>query len=430
MARSGDWVTPRLNGSPWFEKPPLIYWTTGAANRIGLHDEWAARLPVALMSLAFLAFFLETLTREFSLRVALAATAILSGSAGWLTASFGAVPDLPMSAALGAAILVALFGSDPRRGWAAGVLLALATLAKGLVPLALFAPVWLIARGKRFAIVVATLLVAGPWYVLCLIRNGSAFWNEFFWKHHVARLLSGEALQHDQPFWYYVPVLLAGLFPWTPLAALIFRRGTYEDVRVRFLLAWCGLVFVFFSAVPNKLPLYILPILPGFAIVLAAALDKAPSRGWWLGASMMLLVLLPSIGNVLPEAFLSGATRVHWAFDPRGVPVIIAAVAVWWFARTDRMIDAILIGAAAIVVSIGYLKLQALPVLDQRASARAFFRAHPTEMTSACADANVPRSFIYGLEYYAGRSLPECGSETASPRIHWKSRALTLDAGS
>ena len=48
MARSGDWVTPRLDGSPWFEKPPLLYWMTGAGYRLRLSDEWAARLPLAL----------------------------------------------------------------------------------------------------------------------------------------------------------------------------------------------------------------------------------------------------------------------------------------------------------------------------------------------------------------------------------------------
>ena len=82
MAHSGDWVTPRLDGSPWFEKPPLLYWMTGAANKLHLADEWAARLPLVLMSLAFLWFFHRTLAREFSPRVALAATGILATSAG------------------------------------------------------------------------------------------------------------------------------------------------------------------------------------------------------------------------------------------------------------------------------------------------------------------------------------------------------------
>ena len=149
MARDGDWVTPRLNGSPWFEKPPLLYWTTAAANRLGLRDEWAARVPMALISLAFLIFFHEILRREFSSRLALAATAILGGSAGWLVASFAAVPDLPMSAALAAAMMIALFDNRGGRGWAAGALLGIAIIAKGFIPAALFAPVWWIAREKR-----------------------------------------------------------------------------------------------------------------------------------------------------------------------------------------------------------------------------------------------------------------------------------------
>jgi len=426
MATSGDWVTPRLNGSPWFEKPPLIYWTSAAVNRLGLRDEWAARLPVALMSVAFLIFFFATLRREFSATIAITATAILAGSAGWLTASFAAVPDLPMSAAVAAAMLIALFGSDPRRGWIAGALLGVAVLAKGFVPLALFAPVWLIARRKRLAIAGAAVLVAAPWYVLCLLRNGSAFWNEFFWKHHVQRLLSGEALQHGQPFYYYIPVLLAGLFPWTPLAALTLRRKTYEDVRVRFLSIWVLGVVAFFSAVPNKLPLYVLPVMPALAIILAVALDKTPGREWWLGASVLLLVLMPSIGRALPDAFLAGATRTHWSFDPRGIPFALAAAFVWWLARQGRMADALLTSALTIALAIGYFKIAALSVLDQRASARPFFRAHEAEFMDACVDRNISRTWVYGLEYYARRALPECGNASTAWRISAERGMLNL----
>ena len=90
MARSGDWITPRLDGQPWFEKPPLTYWLTAAGHLAGLPDEWAARLPEALISTAFLVFFYFTLAREFTPRMALAATAILATSAVmscWSTAS-------------------------------------------------------------------------------------------------------------------------------------------------------------------------------------------------------------------------------------------------------------------------------------------------------------------------------------------------------
>ena len=160
MAHSGDWVTPRLDGSPWFEKPPLLYWMTGAGHKLHLSDEWAARLPMALISLAFLWFFHRTLAREFSPRVALAATGILATSAGWVAYSFVSVTDLPMSAALGAATLIGVFGPSaiPSRarqttvlGVWAGVFLGLAVLAKGFVPLVLIAPVLLVARRMRLA---------------------------------------------------------------------------------------------------------------------------------------------------------------------------------------------------------------------------------------------------------------------------------------
>ena len=97
----------------------------------------------------------------------------------------------------------------------AGVFLGLAVLAKGFVPLVLIAPVLLVARRMRVAMLASCVVVAAPWYVLCYVRNGPVFWNEFFWKHHVDRFLH-PTLDHPQPFWYYVPVLLAGLFPWTP----------------------------------------------------------------------------------------------------------------------------------------------------------------------------------------------------------------------
>src|ERR1700740_2719460 len=88
MAASGDWITPRLWGEAWFEKPALLYWMTGAGFRLGLGDDLAPRLPVALLSVAFLVFFYWALRREFGGRPALAATIILATSAGWLAFSY------------------------------------------------------------------------------------------------------------------------------------------------------------------------------------------------------------------------------------------------------------------------------------------------------------------------------------------------------
>jgi 4-amino-4-deoxy-L-arabinose transferase-like glycosyltransferase len=428
MARSGDWVTPRLNGNPWFEKPPLLYWTTALGHRLHLPDEWAARLPVALASLAFLIFFFATMEREFSMRVAAAATAILATSAGWLAYSFVAVPDLQMSAALGAALLVALFDTRPHRGWLAGALLGASILAKGFVPAVLFAPVFLIARGKRLAILAACTVIAAPWYLLCTLRNGAAFWDEFFWKQQAGRFLD-PGLEHVQPFWFYLPVIFAGLFPWTPLMGLLARRKTFEDLRVRFLLMYVVFGLLFFSAARNKLPGYVLPLLPALAVVLAVALSRLSdgAASWWMAACVLLLVAIPTVARVLPDALLVGVTRMRpsLAF---GLPFVLVAALVWFMAWNQRAPLAMLTAALAAAVAAGYLKNSVFPALDQRVSVRGFWLAHQPQAAQACLE-DVSRSWAYGLNYYAGHPLPACGASPASPRIFTSNGRLHLAPG-
>src|SRR4051812_26413536 len=149
MAQSGDWVTPRLWGQPWFEKPVLLYWMSGAAFRLGLGPDVAPRLPVALMGAGFLAFFWWILRREVGCRPAWFATLILGSSVAWLGYSQAGVPDVPLTAAFSAAMLLALpwiHRRDERLLPAAAAMLGLAVLAKGLVPLALAAPLALRLR--------------------------------------------------------------------------------------------------------------------------------------------------------------------------------------------------------------------------------------------------------------------------------------------
>ena len=411
MARSGDWITPRLDGEPWFEKPPLLYWMVAAGRLMRLPDEWAARLPVALASIAFLIFFFRVVMREFSERTAVVATAILATSVGWLAYSFAALTDLPMSAALSGALFLAIFDPRRSRGYQAGAWLGVSVLAKGLVPLVLFVPALLVARGKRWAMIAACVAVAAPWYVLCWVRNGPAFWNDFFWKQHVERFFS-PALEHAQPLWYYIPVILAGLFPWTPLAALLLRHKTYEDARVRFLTAWLLFGFLFFSVARNKLPGYLLPLMPALAIVLAVAVEKAKGAQWWLAVCGLLLVALPSIAAVLPEALLAGMGKTPLVFRS-GLYFAAAAPVAWWLARKGNSSPAVLAIAVAVIGGVVYVKRTTFPMLDDRVSVRAFWRANQTRAAEACLD-NVRRDWVYGLNYYAGHALAECGAASRS----------------
>ena len=417
MARSGDWVTPRLWGQAWFEKPPLLYWMTGLACRAGLGDDLAPRLPVALLSVAFLCFYWRRLEREFGRRAALFSTALLATSAAWLAFSRVAVTDLPMAAAFSAAMLAALpwIARGDRRGLPlTTALLGAAVLAKGLVPLALALPlVWAGRRQWRDLLrpapSLAFVAVAAPWYLLASLRHGSAFLGDFFLKQHLARFFTGE-LQHQQPFWFYIPVLLAGLFPWTPLLALLFRRPLYHDARLRFLLISAAFGLLFFSASTNKLPGYLLPLIPAVCALMGVALSEAKSARWALAASAALLALVPVIARILPEALLRGLSRVQSAGLPWQALLPVAAVAAlaWMAERAGRRLVAVGAITAAMLAGVLWIEATAFPELDHTVSARAVWRQVADRASEVCVG-QVSRSWRYSLNYYSGSPLPECG---------------------
>jgi 4-amino-4-deoxy-L-arabinose transferase-like glycosyltransferase len=415
MAQSGDWVTPRLWGKPWFEKPPLLYWMTAAAFKLGLDQDLAPRLPVALLSVGFLVYFFVALRKEFGEQAAFYATSILATSAGWLAYSHVALTDLPMAAAFAAAMLIVMRAypaATVRESVSAGVLLGLAVLAKGLVPLALFLPaVWFLRHRLRdlFVIFAAAAVVALPWYAAVTWNNGAAFLEEFFWKHHLQRYITG-ALLHERPFWFYFPVLMAGLFPWSPLVLLLFSKPIYDDRRVQFLGAWFAWGFVFFSLSRNKLPGYLLPLLPPLAVLLGLAIGKTQARAakvaLLLATSAAMLWFIPAIQDVLPQALLRGFS--HAQIHPPLVWIIpaLALVLICGFlGRSGHPGSAIIIISMAIVLSVVRLVFETYPELDQKVSPRGLWTSHVGSIT--CSSEN-NRSWRYGLNYYAGRDLPDC----------------------
>src|SRR5262245_9570376 len=174
MAQSGDWITPRLWGSPWFEKPALLYWMTAGATKLGFGTELAPRLPVAICSVAFLIFFWWILNCEFGCRAAWLSTLILATSGMWIGYSEIGVTDIPMTVFFSAAMLLVARPSGSPAGErpggsryrAAGILFALAVLAKGLGPIVLAAPllrfgIW---RWLHPRFLIPFFAVALPWY--------------------------------------------------------------------------------------------------------------------------------------------------------------------------------------------------------------------------------------------------------------------------
>jgi len=236
MAETGDWVTPRLYGKPWFEKPPLLYW--GGAIFFKLlgegHPEVAARLPSAIcalfatLALAWLAW------RVYGAETARWLLLLLPTSVGMIGFSHAAATDMPFSAMLTiamvcAAVALGLAQNEntpilPHTPWFAlilfGFFLGLAVLAKGPAGIilcggavflwALFTRKWRAAFRLLHPVAIASFCATAlPWYILCARRNPD-FFRIFIIEHNFKRYLTPE-FQHIQPFWYYLPVILAAL---------------------------------------------------------------------------------------------------------------------------------------------------------------------------------------------------------------------------
>jgi 4-amino-4-deoxy-L-arabinose transferase-like glycosyltransferase len=411
MAESGDWITPRLYGEPWLEKPPLLYWLIAAGWKLGLRDEWAARLPVALSALAFLALFWWCLRRELGAEIATASTGILATCGGWLLYSHVAVTDIPLAATFGAAMLFAW------RGWPkwTGVGLGLAVLAKALVPLGLALPLlwWFRDRWRTLLIPVMLLLaVAGPWYAICGAFHGRQLLDELIVRHHFARVFNAQAaVLHPQPFWFYVPVLVALMLPWTPLALAAHPRRLWADQRTRFFVVWLGWGLLLFSLSSGKLPGYLLPLLPAASALLGISIVESEHPRRWLASVVAVAGALygaPSEG--LLEYIVKGPetlpfTSLAWLGLAAGVLVG------WWAGR------GFLPAFAVVALLMGGLRHWAAGIAE-RQTARPF----AAMAGQICADPDLHRAWRYGLSYYARSPLPECKTE----RRRWRAGSSGL----
>jgi 4-amino-4-deoxy-L-arabinose transferase-like glycosyltransferase len=399
---------------------------TGAAFRLGIGPDLAPRLPVALMAAGFLVFYGWILRREFGARAAWFATLILGACGGWLLSSQVGVPDMPMTATLSAAMLLALgwIGRrDTRHLPFAAALLGLAVLAKGPVALVLAAPLCLRFRSARDLVqpraVAPFLVVALPWYLLCYLRNGKVFWHDFFVVHNLERFTSN-SLMHVQPWWFYLPVLAGLLLPWFPLLFLVARRAAYRDPRRLFLLVWVVWGMVFFTAATNKLPGYLLPLLPAAAALMGLALDEARAGAAYVGPLLascaVLLVAFPVAGGMLPAALATGLLKAPLpAFDATWLLAGGVAAAAWLLESRARRLAAVLLIAAGATAGTVYLKRVAAPELDRMVSARPLWREISGRADEVCVD-QIERNWRYGLNYYSGTPLPECSDQ---PRPVW-----------
>ncbi|MFM9436042.1 4-amino-4-deoxy-L-arabinose transferase-like glycosyltransferase [Janthinobacterium sp. CG_23.3] len=328
MFVSGDWITTRLNGIKYFEKPPLQTWMnalTFAAFGVG---EWQARLWTGLCGLLGVALTAHAGAKLFGARVGLYAALVLASSLFWSAA--GQIDSLDMGlAAMMTLSLAGLLlaqrdgaGAAGRRNWmlACWAGMALAVLSKGLIGLVLPGAVLVLytlaardwAIWGRLHLAKGALLffaIAAPWFVLVALNNPEQ--PHFFFIHeHVERFLL--KTHHREGAWYYfVPLLLVGVMPWLTLlphslaAALRRAPGAFQPKLL--LLVWAAFIVVFFSCSSSKLPGYIVPVFPALALLIALQLETASRRGHMLCAA--LVALLGAAALVAVPLAIQGSQR-------------------------------------------------------------------------------------------------------------------------
>ena len=443
MAATGNWVTPRLNGIKYFEKPPLQYWITAAAYKAFGESEWTARLWSATAGIFGVFAVAFAGMRLFGRRAGWHAGLVLASSA--LYAVIGHMNTLDMGVtfcltlALCAFLLAQRGSQRSREGrlwmWLAWAAMGLAFLSKGLIGLAMPAAAMtvyaLVQRDVSFLKrldplpgIAIMLAIALPWIVAVSIANPE-FLRFFFVHEHFERFLT-QAHNRTAPWWYFVPVLIVGMLPWTPMlvqamASAWQRDAAHAPFRARrFLLIYAGVIFLFFSASQSKLASYILPIVPALALLVGDWL--AQIRGRKLAWLILPVVILASCGAIASKFVLvfAGAKVPEVLYLEFGkwilagsLALLAAAILAIALALRER------IDGAVVALGAGGLLLVQMVMTGHDALAPSHSTAQLARMITPLLAADTPfysvRTYEHTLPFYLKRTvtLVDYGDELA-----------------
>ena len=448
MLQRGDWVTPVLNGQPWLEKPPLYYWATMLAYKAtGGVSDWAARLPSAILC-SLMIFFIYVWARHFRRGMQLDAALITAASAIVIGFGRSASTDLPLTAMFTAAMLC-WYGwySNQNRGWLLAFYLftGLGTLAKGPVAVLLAGLIIVIFAALRqdWRLVLRTLWPAGillylavtlPWFV-AVQRASPEFFRTFFLQHNVERF-STNLYHHPQPFWFFLPVTLLALVPWTVFVIValvdavrdwrfsIQQPPGVEDLRT-YLTVWFLLPIAFFSLSQSKLPGYILPAIPSATILLANFVwrreQEAEKPSAWLGMLHALLSAAMLVAAlIVPFKLLKLALPRNVIIVAAGLG-ITAILALWLSLRMQSYRVLRFITLVPVVIAFALLLRGTAPIINLLQSVRpveATIHESVVGQIPSIAVYDVPPSVRYGLAFYLDQPIASYEKNEVPPFDH------------
>lgn len=448
MMESSDWVTPRLYGKPWFEKPPLLYWGAGLCFKWFGVSEAAARLPSAISALLATLALAWLALRLYGAETARWLLLLLPTTVGMIGFSHAAATDMPFAGMLTiamvcAAVVVGLTRNDntpilPRTPWLAlvlfGFFLGLAALAKGPAAIvlsagavffwALFTKCWRDAFRLLHPVAIASFCVtAMPWYILCARRNPD-FFRVFFVEHNFRRYLTPE-FQHVQPFWFYGPVLLVAFLPWSALLLWSSGQGAIRLWRTKwakestwFLITWAGFCLVFFSISQSKLPGYILPALPPLALLLFYPVwsSRYPAERSLIAGLLVTAAGLGTCGVLLSHSVIHLAPK----YDSLSIfaALILYAIGLSIFLLglsfvsslsrpTRNALAASCIAVLPALVGSAKMLLERSNLVSMSTKWLAYDLRHDSIPLHQLRVFRMPRSLHYGLNFYLHQEIPD-----------------------
>jgi len=453
MLERRDWVTPTLGGQAWLEKPPLYYWQAMAVySVIGVNDV-AARIPSAIdatvLVVAVYLFF-----RRFRAGVEVDAALITASCAAVIGYARAASMDIALAAAFSIGMLSwwAWREKGKKRFLTLFyVCIALGTLAKGPVaPFLAAVGIMLFALATReFRIVLRTAWLPGillfcaialPWYFAVQLRNPQ-FFREFILEHNLARF-SSDLYHHRQPLWYYFPVTVLALMPWTVYVIVALfepvrrwwaqRREVLPEPDLEwqfrvFACCWLMVPVAFFSISQSKLPGYILPAIPAGAVLLATYLrDHLTHDEQGVSKGLALLHALVASAPIIPAVLIADVITERRL--PAGRPMLVtlaiafvlcAAIALTlvsrWRLHMLRFVTLVpVVLAVAAVLKLGTMSIDQKLSMRPLAIELAGVATHP--MTLAVY--GVPREVEYGLAFYRNQTIARYESGTIPSDEH------------
>ncbi len=429
MVETGDYVTPRLNGVKYFEKPALFYWLQVGAIKLFGVNEWALRLWPALLALAGVLAVYGAGRALWGRRAGLIAAAVLATSPLYYLMARIITLDMAVSVFLTGALLAFLLGvrAPPGRTRALYLygfyaLCAAATLTKGLIGLvipALVIGAWIVLLWDWRLLLSIRLptglllffALAAPWHWFAAQANPE-FAQFYFIHEHFERYLTTTHGRY-QPWWFFAPVLILGMLPWIGLVFPALRdslTGWRQRREELFLLLWAGLVFAFFSASSSKLIPYILPILPPLALLIGRYLTASAPQAKGLRFGFWLLLVCAAMLALYIGVELARHPEVQQDVRQLGggafllaSGIVLVAVTHFFLGRTASVTRPLAALAAAATLFAGALGAS-LPALDDKYSVRSLATALKARL-AATDEVMVYRAYYQDLPLYLARRV-------------------------